>query len=95
MSIKLFVKKARFYGFKDVFIKFDSLDFSQTLDYSQEDLNNLNITGEGLDDQELAHFGGHDLHVKVTKIMISNTNGLDFAKKAGDYLVTNTLCQLI
>lgn len=37
MSIKLFVKRARYYGFKGVFIKFDSLDFSQTRDYSQEE----------------------------------------------------------
>ncbi|MCM2534241.1 hypothetical protein NDK43_20160 [Neobacillus pocheonensis] len=82
MSIKLFVKKARYYRFIGVFLKFVSLDFIQTRDYSQEDLNNLKITGEGVDDQELAHFGGLDLHVKVTKMMISNTNGLDFAKKS-------------
>ncbi|GAA2718404.1 hypothetical protein GCM10009865_54370 [Aeromicrobium ponti] len=81
MSIKLFVKKARYFGFISVFIKFDSLDFSQTCNYSQEDLYNLKITGEGVDDLELAHFGRHDLHVKVTKMMISNTNGLYFAKK--------------
>ncbi|PFN76548.1 hypothetical protein COJ85_32510 [Bacillus sp. AFS076308] len=78
------MKKARFYGFKGVFIKFDSID-----------VNNLKITGEGVDDQELAHFGGLDLHVKATKMMIINTNGFDLGKTADDYLVTNALSRLI
>lgn len=42
---------------------------SQTWDYSQEELNNLRIIGEGFD-QELPHFVGLDLHAKVTKLWL-------------------------
>ena len=81
MSIKLFVKEPLFYGFIGVFIKFDSLTLARQV-ISQKDLTNLKINGEVVDDQDLAHFDGLDLDVKVTKMIISNTNGPDFAKKA-------------
>lgn len=54
----------------------------------------LKISCEGIDDQELAHFGGLDLHVKATKTMISNTNGMSFAEKAGDYIINEKVISL-
>lgn len=56
--------------------------------------NDLKITGEGTDDHELAHFGGLDLHVKAAKTMINNTNGMEFAEKAGDYIISEKVIAL-
>ncbi|WP_416150248.1 hypothetical protein ACM26V_04475 [Salipaludibacillus sp. HK11] len=56
--------------------------------------NDLKITVDGFDDRELAHFGGLDLHVKATKNMISNTNGMSFPEKDGDFLITDKVAVL-
>lgn len=49
--------------------------------------HDLTIKYAGVDQQELAHFGGLDLHVTATKVMISDINGWSFPEKEGDYLV--------
>jgi hypothetical protein len=49
--------------------------------------NDLSIIIKGVDDNELAHFGGLDLHVKAVKNLIGSTNGTDFAKDNGDYAI--------
>lgn len=49
--------------------------------------NDLSITIKGVDDNELAHFGGLDLHVKAVKNLIGNTNGTDFARDNGDFAI--------
>ncbi|PFP29424.1 hypothetical protein COJ96_11005 [Bacillus sp. AFS073361] len=49
--------------------------------------NDLSITIKGVDDNELAHFGGLDLHVKAVKNLIGNTNGTDFARDNGDFSI--------
>lgn len=54
----------------------------------------LKITIEGFDDKELAHFGGLDLHVKATKHMIGDTNGMSFPEKEGDYLIAQKVAAL-
>lgn len=48
--------------------------------------NDIMIKCEGIDEHELAHFGGLDLHVKATKTLISDSqNGMSFPEKEGDY----------
>ncbi|OIJ09404.1 hypothetical protein BKP35_16230 [Anaerobacillus arseniciselenatis] len=56
--------------------------------------NNLKITVEGVDDQELAHFGGLDLHVKAAKAMIGNTDGMTFPEKHGDIFIAEKVAAL-
>jgi hypothetical protein len=56
--------------------------------------NKITITCEGVDDQQLAHFGGLDLHVKAVKTLIRNTNGTDFARKAGDFFIEDKVIAL-
>ncbi|TCJ00958.1 hypothetical protein [Cytobacillus praedii] len=46
--------------------------------------NELIIKCEGTDDQELAKFGGLDLHIKATREMISNVSAASFPEKDGD-----------
>ncbi|MEC1722836.1 hypothetical protein [Schinkia azotoformans] len=48
--------------------------------------NDITIRCEGVDDKELAHFGGLDIHVKATKMLIGDSqNGMSFPEKEGDY----------
>ncbi|MBT2727815.1 hypothetical protein J7E63_12790 [Bacillus sp. ISL-75] len=56
--------------------------------------HDLIISVEGVDDHQLAHFGGLDLHVKATKEMISDINGTSFPEKEGDYLITEKVIAL-
>ncbi|WP_342545425.1 hypothetical protein [Lysinibacillus sp. FSL K6-4013] len=57
--------------------------------------NDIMIKCEGVDDQELAHFGGLDLHVKATKTLISDSqNGMSFPEKEGDYNIGNKVVAL-
>lgn len=50
--------------------------------------NDIMIKCEGVDDQELAHFGGLDLHVKATKMLIGDSqNGMSFSEKEGGYIL--------
>jgi hypothetical protein len=56
--------------------------------------NPFKIKCEGVDDNELAHFGGLDLHVKAVKILIENTNGMSFAESAGDYSIKDKVTAL-
>ncbi|PLS14923.1 hypothetical protein CVD28_25745 [Bacillus sp. M6-12] len=68
----------------------DSL-YLQTVDRKG---NPLTISVEGVDEQELAHFGGLDLHVNATKAMISDTNGMSFPEKEGDFLIKDKVAAL-
>jgi len=57
--------------------------------------NDIMIRCEGVDDQELAHFGGLDLHVKVTKMLIGDSqNGMSFPEKEGDYNIGSKVVAL-
>jgi uncharacterized protein (UPF0303 family) len=56
--------------------------------------HNLTISYEGVDQQELAHYGGSDLHVTATKEMISNLNVLTFPEKDGDHLIAEKVAAL-
>jgi hypothetical protein len=56
--------------------------------------NPIKITCVGVDDNELAHFGGLDLHVKAVKILIQNTHGMSFAEQAGDFNITDKVIAL-
>ncbi|RKJ75040.1 hypothetical protein D7X33_18380 [Butyricicoccus sp. 1XD8-22] len=48
--------------------------------------NELEIHIKGIDQKELAHFGGLDLMVNATKYMIgASANPMVFPEKAGDY----------
>jgi hypothetical protein len=49
--------------------------------------NEISISVKGVDDQELAPFGGLDLHIKAVRTLIANTNGTDFAKDNGDFAI--------
>ncbi|SDN62438.1 hypothetical protein [Bacillus sp. OK048] len=49
--------------------------------------NDILISVNGVDDNELAHFGGLDLHIKSVKTLISNTHGIDFARDNGDFAI--------
>lgn len=49
--------------------------------------NDITISVKGVDDHELAHHGGLDLHIKAVKTLIANTNGTDFAKENGDFAI--------
>jgi len=57
--------------------------------------NDIMIRCEGVDDQELAHFGGLDLHVKATKALIGDSqNGMSFPEKEGDYEIGSKVVAL-
>lgn len=57
--------------------------------------NDIMIRCEGVDDQELAHFGGLDLHVKATKALISDSqNRMSFPEKEGDYVIGSKVVAL-
>lgn len=56
--------------------------------------NDLEITVKGVDDRELAHFGGLDLHLKATKAMIADANTLSFPEKDGDYAIREKVAAL-
>ncbi|RIW27628.1 hypothetical protein D3H55_22835 [Bacillus salacetis] len=56
--------------------------------------NDIKIKCEGIDDKELAHFGGLDLHVKAVKTLISNANGTSFPEKEGDYSIGDKVVAL-
>ncbi|WP_288586014.1 MULTISPECIES: hypothetical protein [Lysinibacillus] len=57
--------------------------------------NDIMIRCEGVDDQELAHFGGLDLHVKATKVLISDSqNRMSFPEKEGDYEIGSKVVAL-
>jgi hypothetical protein len=49
--------------------------------------NEISITVKGVDDHELAHFGGLELHIKAVKTLIANTEGTDFARDNGDFAI--------
>ena len=71
---------------------FDSDDNAEYSFFEAHDVdrrgNDLFISVKGVDDRELAHFGGGlDLHVKAVKNLISNTNGTDFARDNGDFAI--------
>jgi hypothetical protein len=57
--------------------------------------NKIRIECEGVDDKELAHFGGLDLTVKAIKTMIGNIHGTDFARDNGDYAIEDKVIALI
>lgn len=56
--------------------------------------NDLTIRYTGVNQRELAHFGGLDLHVTATKEMISEVNGLTFPEKEGDHLIREKVAAL-
>lgn len=57
--------------------------------------NDITIRCEGVDDKELAHFGGLDLHVKATKMLIGDSqNGMSFPEKEGDYEIGSKVVAL-
>lgn len=56
--------------------------------------NDLTISYSGVDQRELAHFGGLDLHVTATKEMISDSSGLSFPEKEGDFLIREKVAAL-
>jgi hypothetical protein len=56
--------------------------------------NEIKIKCTGVDDKELAHFGGLDLHVKTVKTLIENTNGMSFAEQEGDYAIQDKVTAL-
>ncbi|WP_251554000.1 hypothetical protein [Neobacillus muris] len=70
---------------------FDSDDIAEYSFFEAHDVdrrgNDLFISVKGVDDRELAHFGGLDLHVKAVKNLISNTNGTDFSRDNGDFAI--------
>lgn len=57
--------------------------------------NDIMIKCEGIDDKELAHFGGLDLHVKAIKTLIGGSqNGMSFPEKEGDYNIGSKVVAL-
>lgn len=56
--------------------------------------NDIQIKCEGVDDKDLAHFGGLDLHVKAVKTLIANANGLSFPEKEGDFNIGDKVVAL-
>jgi hypothetical protein len=67
---------------------------SYTMHHSDRKGYSLTISVHGTDDQELAHFGGLDLHVKATKYMISDNATLSFPEKDGDSLIHEKVAAL-
>lgn len=57
--------------------------------------NSFDLSYEGTDVEELAHFGGLDLHINVVKYMISETlSPMDFPEKEGDFLIGDKVAAL-
>ncbi|WP_391558954.1 hypothetical protein [Robertmurraya sp.] len=56
----------------------------------------IKITCEGIDDQQLAHFGGLDLAVKAARTLIAATNNpMSFPEKEGDYYISDKVVALL
>jgi hypothetical protein len=64
------------------------------IQYRDRKGNDMKFTVEGVDDKDLANFGGLDLHVKAVKALIHNTDGMNFAEQEGDYLINDKVIAL-